>query len=421
MMTDHFLKKFFDKKKNKIVFIEIIYILFFIASGFLPYKINAFFGTYTIGFNLISLPLVLVTILFLFFIVSTYFENYLSTILFSFSGCSIIGVILLKDLIFVSSPEFLGIGFYFAYFPWLCLCLTSIFLLKSRIKLQKSNLYKTLNEYERDHLSRLKVFYLFSLTVFYILISLPFVEYRPFIYGSGAFFFILGGGWIGIALLVISYIYTSIFQIQKSAIIGLIGNFLIGLNLILVIFAWAESLTAAYLLSFLVWIFIFSINISQIMFLFHKYRFPRKKIINLNWNKSTIKLLKWVNVFYLICTIGFITTTLFPYSPFSPAYDLNKVGLYYLWMGGWQGLFLIILSIIFLYYLKLRITYTLGIIGSILIGINFIVLLIFIFVDDQQTFLISFYISVSLLTILFIINIILFAFHFKNQELIRIR
>ena len=422
-MADHFLKRIFVAKKNKVVLIEIICIIFFISSGFLPYKIHAYFGTYKIGFNLISIYLISVTILISFSIVFIYFENYLSAILISVIGCSIAGVRLITDLATISPLEYLGIGFYFAYFPWLCFCIVSIFLFKSRIKLTQSSLYKTLNEYEIDHLSELKGFYLFSLMIFYILISLPFefsFSYGSFIYGTGAYFFILGGGWIGVAMLVISYIYLYTFQIQKSVIIGLIGNFIIGLNLIVIFLDWSE-LTAAYLVSILFWIFIFYVNIAQLIFLFHKYGSPKKKLIKLNWNKPEVNSLKWVNVFYLISTIGFIITTLFPYSPYSLAYDLSKVGLYYLWTGGWQGLFLIILSIIFLYFLQIRIAYTLGIFGSIWIGINFIILLNSVFVDDQQTFFINFYMSVSLLVILFLTNILLLLFHLEYKGFFRIR
>jgi len=430
-MADHFLKRLFLKKKNRIVLIEIIGLFFFIFSGFLPYKIHAYFGTYKIGFSLISFYLILVTILISFSVVSIYYENYLSAMLISVIGCSIAGVILITDLASITSQypsEYLGIGFYFAYFPWLCFCIVSIFLFKSRIILPQSSLYKTLNEYEIDHLSELKGLYLFSLIVFYILISLPFefgYSHGAFFYGTGVYFFILGGGWIGVALLVISYIYLYIFQIQKSVIIGLIGNFIIGINLI-VIFLSAELvspdlLSAAYLMSILFWIFIFYVNVAQLIFLFRKYGSPKKDLIKLNWNKPEVNSLKWVNVFYLICTIGFIITTLFPYSPYSHAYDLSKVGLHYLWMGGWQGLFLIILSIIFLYFLQIRIAYTLGIFGSIWIGINFIILLNSVFVDDQQTFFINFYMSVSLLAILFLTNILLLLFHLKYKGFFRIR
>lgn len=426
-MANHFLKKIFIKSKNKVVLKQIISIVFFISSGFLPYKINIHFNTYEIGFNLISFYLILVTILFSFSIVFVYFEIYLNAILISFIGCSIAGVRLIMDLAPISSPEYLGIGFYFAYFSWLCFCIISIFLVKPRIKLPQSNLYKTLNEDEIKNLTELKRLYLFSLVVFYILTSFPFVfgySFGAFIYETGFYLFIIiGGGWIGFALLVISYIYLYIFHIQKSVIIGIIGNFIIGITLI-GIFLSAELskglLTTAYLMSIMFWMIIFYINIAQLIFLIRKYGSPKRDLIKLNWNKSEVNLLKWINVFYLICAIGFIITTLFPYSPYSPAYDLSKIGLYYLWMGGWQGFFLINLSIIFLYFLQIRTVYILGLFGSILLGINFIILLNLIFVDDQQIFFINFYISVSLLTILFLTNILLLLFHIKYKGFFRI-
>lgn len=422
-MVCHFLKKKIVKKKNRIIFREIINIFFFIFSGFMPYKIHANLGTFKTGFNLISFYLILAAILISFSIVFIYTENYLSAIIIRIIGCLIVGVRLIMDLALISSPEYLGLGFYFAYFPWLYFCIITILLFKSRIKLPLSDFYKTLNEYEKDHLLKLKGDYLFSLIVFYILTSFPFVlySYGPYIVRTGVYYFIIGGGWIGIALLMISYIYLYFYQIRKSIIIGLVGNFFIGLNLIMIFLSFPEYiLTTAYLIICLVWIFIFYINISQLIFLFHKYGAPKKKLIKLDWCKSEVNLLNGVNGFYLICTLGFIITSLFPYSPYSPAYDLSKIGLYYLWMGGWQGLFLIILSIIFLYFLQIRITYTLGIFGTILIGINYILLLNFIFIDDQQAFFINFYMSVSLLAILFLTNILLLLFHIKFKGSSRI-
>ena len=418
-LTNHFLKNMVIKKKNKIVLIEIISIIFYISSGLLPYKIHAYFGTYKIGFNLISFHLIITSILFLFSIFSIYYEKYLGAILLNFLGCSIVGVILITDLVLISSPEYLSIGFYFAYFPWLSFCIVSMYLFKSGIKFPQCNLYKTLNEDELDRFFKFKRVYLFSLLLFYILTTFPFVLTSSYggIFVTGVYFYIIGGGWIGFALLVIGYINLSKYQIQKSTLIGLIGNIITGLDLIMISISWPlEQLTVAYLISILVWILIVYINISQLFFLFRKHGFPQNQILKLHRNKSGVYLLKWVIIFYVICTIGFITTTLFPYSPYSPAYDLSKIGLYYLWMGGWQGLILILLSIFFLYFTKIRISYTLGIFGSILLGTNFIIVHNLIFVDDQQTFFINFYMSVSLLAILFLTNIFLLLFHLKYKD-----
>ncbi|MFX1501952.1 MAG: hypothetical protein ACFFDH_13395 [Promethearchaeota archaeon] len=390
----------------------------------MPYKIHGYYRTYKTGFNLISFFLIFAAILFIFFIISTYYENYWGRILFSITGCSIVGVKLITDLTWISSPEYLGIGFYFAYFSWCCFCIISLLTIRTRIKLPLSDIYKTLNEYEMEKLLKLKGFYLFSLIVFYILASFPFLlySYGPFISATGFSLYIFGGGWVGYVTLVISYIYLHIYQIHKSVIMGFIGNFMIGLNLILLLFPLSEEIPAtAYLISILVWLFITYINIAQLLFLYHKYGSPRKSLIKLKRNKLKVNLLNWVNGFYLICVINFIISNLFPYSPYSPAYDLSEIGLYYLIPFGLQGLFLIILSIVFLYFLQIRTTYILGIFGSILIGINYIIVLNFVFVEDQQVFYINFYISLSLLATLFLTNILLLLFHLKYKRFFRIR
>ena len=126
------------------------------------------------------------------------------------------------------------------------------------------------------------------------------------------------------------------------------------------------------------------------------------------------KKFQTIGAFYLVFAVIFLIAGMgiFENASFNSIYIFQYFGYTLLIFGGWEGLILIFISIITLFSFKIKKSLIFGIIGCVLIGINFILIIVDysmrIAIGYIATFVAPFYITLIAWIILCFINGIIY-------------